>query len=149
MERISSNLTLLYKIVLPIFWLVMMGSTTVAILVVKFAGVGNTSAWAVRGTMLFVFLSGALFLGLTLMRLKRVEVGQEGVYVTNYFKNVRYPFTEVDGITVTSLLLFSVATLHLKGKGSFGQHITFIPSPSRFYSYFEENPDLKERLMKG
>ena len=98
---------------------------------------------------MFVFLSGALFLGLTLMRLKRVEVGQEGVYVTNYFKNVRYPFTEVDGITVTSLLLFSVATLHLKGKGSFGQHITFIPSPSRFYSYFEENPDLKERLMKG
>lgn len=148
MERISSNLTLVYKIVLPIFWIVFMGGTTVAILVSKFAGIGNTSPWTVRAVMLFVFLSGVAFLALTLMRLKRVEVGQEGVYVTNYFKNVRYPFSEVDGITVTSLLIFSVATLHLKGKGSFGKSITFIPSPSRFYTFFEENPGLKERLLK-
>ncbi|HOY17461.1 MAG TPA: hypothetical protein PLC89_09220 [Haliscomenobacter sp.] len=148
MERISSNLTLAYKFVLPIFWLVLMGSTTAAILIVKFAGVGNTSPLVIRGVMLFIFLSGALFLALTLMRLKRIEVGEEGVYVTNYFKNVRYPFSEVEGITVTSFFIFSVGTLHLKGKGSFGQHIPFIPSPSRFYSFFEENPGLKERLLK-
>jgi len=148
MERISSNLTLVYKIVLPVFWLVLVGGTTVAILLANFAGVGNTSALTVKGVMLFIFASGTLFLALTLMRLKRVEVGSEGVYVTNYFKNVRYPFSEVESITATSLLIFSVATLHLKGKGSFGQHLPFIPSPSRFYAFFEENPELKERLFK-
>ena len=139
---------MMYKIVLPIFWIVLMGGITVAILMSKFAGIGNTSSWAVKAVMLFVFITGTLFLAFTLMRLKRIEVGQEGVYVTNYFKNVRYPFSEVDGITTTSLLLFSVGTLHLKGKGSFGKSITFIPSPSRFYSFFEENPGLKERLLK-
>ena len=148
MERISSNLTLVYKIVLPVFWLVLVGGTTVAILLANIAGVGNTSALTVKGVMLFIFASGTLFLALTLMRLKRVEVGPEGVYVTNYFKNVRYPFSEVESITATSLLIFSVATLHLKGKGSFGQHLPFIPSPSRFYAIFEENPELKERLLK-
>jgi hypothetical protein len=148
MERISSNLTLVYKFVLPIFWIIFMGGTTVAILFSKFAGVGNTSPLAVRGVMLFVFLSGVAFLALTLMRLKRIEVGHEGVYVTNYFKNVRYSFTDVDGITVTSLIFFSVATLHLKGRGSFGRSLTFIPSRSRFYTFFEENPGLKERLLK-
>ena len=148
MERISSNLTLVYKIVLPVFWLVLVGGTTVAILLANFAGVGNTSALTVKGVMLFIFASGTLFLALTLMRLKRVEVGPEGIYVTNYFKNVRYPFSEVESITATSLLIFSVATLHLKGKGSFGQHLPFIPSPSRFYAFFEENPELKERLLK-
>jgi hypothetical protein len=138
----------MYKIVLPIFWIVMMGGITVAILMSKFAGIGNTSSLSVKLVMLFVFITGTLFLAFTLMRLKRIEVGQEGVYVTNYFKNVRYPFSEVDGITTTSLVLFSVGTLHLKGKGSFGKSITFIPSPSRFYSFFEENPGLKERLLK-
>jgi hypothetical protein len=138
----------MYKIVLPIFWIVMMGGITVAILLSKFAGIGNTSSLSVKLVMLFVFVTGTLFLAFTLMRLKRIEVGQEGVYVTNYFKNVRYPFSEVDGITTTSLVLFSVGTLHLKGKGSFGKSITFIPSPSRFYSFFEENPGLKERLLK-
>lgn len=148
MERISSNLTLVYKFVLPIFWMVFVGGVTVAILASKFAGIGNTSSWAVKGVMLFIFTTGVLFLAFTLMRLKRIEVGHEGVYVTNYFKNVRYPFSDVDGITVTSLLIFSVGTLHLKGKGSFGKSITFIPSPSRFYTFFEENPGLKERLLK-
>ena len=119
-----------------------------AILLSKFAGIGNTSSLSVKLVMLFVFITGTLFLAFTLMRLKRIEVGQEGVYVTNYFKNVRYPFSEIDGITTTSLVLFSVGTLHLKGKGSFGKSITFIPSPSRFYAFFEENPGLKERLLK-
>jgi hypothetical protein len=148
MERISSNLTLVYKIVLPVFWLVLVGGTTVAILLTNFAGVGNTPALTIKGVMLFIFASGTLFLAFTLMRLKRVEVGPKGIYVTNYFRNVHYPFSEIESITATSLLIFSVATLHLKGKGSFGQHLPFIPSPSRFYAFFEENPDLKDSLLK-
>jgi hypothetical protein len=148
MERISSNLTLVYKIVLPVFWLVLVGGTTVAILLTNFAGVGNTPALTIKGVMLFIFASGTLFLAFTLMQLKRVEVGPKGIYVTNYFRNVHYPFSEIESITATSLLIFSVATLHLKGKGSFGQHLPFIPSSSRFYAFFEENPDLKDSLLK-
>mgnify|MGYP006284167867 CR=1 FL=1 len=146
MERVSTNLTLFYKFFIPVFWLVFMGSITGASLIYSFDYIGNMPANTFRLIMIFVFLSGALSLYLTLLPLKRVEMSEDFVYVTNYFKNFRYPYHNVESIQVSTFLFFKVASLRLREAGSFGKNILFIPSGQRFKAFFEAHPDLKVLL---
>lgn len=146
MERVSTNLTLFYKFFIPVFWLVFVGSITVAALIYSFDYIGNMPAGTFRLIMVFIFLSGALSLYLTLLRLKRVELSEDFVYVTNYFKSFRYPYHNVESIQVSRFLFFQVATVRLREAGSFGKSILFIPSSQRFKLFFAEHPDLKVLL---
>lgn len=146
MERVSTNLTLFYKFFIPVFWLVFVGSITVAALIYSFDYVGTIPAGTFRLVMVFIFLSGGATLYLTLFPLKRVEMSDDFVYVTNYFQNFRYPYHNVAYISVSTFLFFQVATLHLRKPGTFGKRIVFIPSKHRFSAFFEDHPDLKVLL---
>ena len=148
MERVSTNLTLFYKFFIPVFWLVFFGSVTVASLLYSFEYIGQIPAPTFRLIMILIFLSGAVTLYITLLRLKRVEMSEDFIYVTNYFKNFRYPYHNVEGIRTSRFLFFRVATLTLREPGSFGKNILFIPSGQRFEAFFEEHPDMKVLLRK-
>jgi hypothetical protein len=147
MQRLSSNLTLFFKVFLPIMWLVIFGSTTLAFFAGRSAGMGFEAPWSLKLAMLLIFLSGAAFLYFTLLNLKRVEMGPDGAFVSNYFTHLQYKIEDVESITVTSFLLLSVATLRLKSAGTFGQNIRFIPSGSNFRPFWDAHPELKARLM--
>lgn len=118
----------------------------VASLIYSFEYVGNIPATTFRLIMVFIFLSGAVSLYLTLLPLKRVEMSEDYVYVTNYFKSFRYPYHNVESIQVSTFLFFQVATLHLREAGSFGKRILFIPSSQRFKLFFDSHPELKVLL---
>ena len=148
MARVSTNLTLFYKFFIPVFWLVFMGSITAASLIYSFDYVGNIPALTFRLIMVFIFISGAVSLYLTLLPLKRVEMGEDFVYVTNYFKSFRYPYHNVESIQVSTFLFLRVASLRLREAGSFGKNILFIPSGQRFKNFFAHHPDLKVLLHK-
>lgn len=148
MERISTNLTLFYKFFIPVFWLVFFGSITVASLLYSFSYVGRIPAPTFRIIMIFIFLSGTATLYMTLLRLKRVEMSEDFVYVTNYFKSFRYPYHNIEGIRTTRFFFIQIATLTLRESGSLGKHIIFIPSKQRFKIFFDQHPDLKVLLRK-
>ncbi len=149
MERVSSNLTLFYRIFVPVFWIVFFGSASAALIILPYQFVGNIPAGPFRIGVGFFFFSGAALLYFTLMQLKRVEIGGGFVYVTNYFKNYRYPFHNIERIEVSTFLFFSIASIYLRTPGNFGRKITFAPERSRFRAVLEANPELKKITVGG
>ncbi len=136
MQRLSTNMTLFFRFFLPIMWIVILGSTTIAI---WFAGqdvLGGIGTPEVRWGALVFYLSGVALLGLTLMRLKRVESDQEYLVVTNYFKTVRYPWRDVDKIKERKVLFLELVTIELKAPGRFGRRLHFLAS-KKLYAGFK------------
>ncbi len=148
MQRVSTNLTLFYKFFIPVFWIIFFGAFTTASF---FYGEEMSSGIPVRsfqiGTVLF-FLSGALVLALTLMRLKRVEMNQDFVYVTDYFRNFRYPWHNIEQINEVRFLFLNLVTIRLKTPGTFGKRITFIASKSGLKNFWKEFPQLKQAMQE-
>ena len=148
MERISSNGTLFLKFFLPVFWIVFFGAFTIASLFFKFSHVGNIPALHFRIGVIIFYLSGVLMFLFTLMRLVRVEAHPEFIYVTNYFKHIRYPIDSVDTLEISRFAFFNVGVLRLKEKGVLGKKLNFIPSTLRLNQFWEQNPNLKSQLLE-
>jgi hypothetical protein len=142
MQRISSNLTLFYKFFIPTFVWTILGAFTVVVL--NLAAVKTTTRLLVLG----IFLGMVALLYFTVLRLKRVEIDEEYLYVTNYFKHVRYPLQNVEKIVERDFIIIRTATVHLHRAGSFGKTMTFIPSGSLFNNFWKEHPELRVELLR-
>lgn len=144
MRRISSSATLGLKLFFPTFWIVFFGAMTVAFLI---AGSSKApilgSSWFKLGVVGF-FLIGILFLYVTVFRLKRVELDHEFVYVTNFFKSYRYPFHQIEKLTVSDYTLFKTGHFYLKTAGSFGKRVTFLQSKQKFEDFVKSSPELMD-----
>ena len=146
MQRVSTNLTLFYKFFIPIFWIVFFGAFTITTFAYRAEYYGDIPGQPFRiGTVIF-FVSGVALLYFSLMRLKRVEMDELFVYVTNYFKNFRYPFHNIQKISQSKFLFLNIVTIHLKTPGTFGKSIRFIASNARYNSFWEQYPELKEQV---
>ena len=142
MHRISSDLTLFYKIFLPTFLLVFFGAFTIAAWVVdESILLGMPISW-VRILMVSIWLLMALVLYLSVWRLKRVEVDEEYVYATNYFRTYRYPYFNIKKIELRKYFLFYRARLYFVRPTKFGNVIAFLPSRKMFDAALETHPQL-------
>ena len=111
MNRISSNATLFFVIFLPTFWLVFFGSLGL--------GLWMSSAEDISlgfGTIIYF----------TLLRLKRIEIDSNYLYITNYLKTIKVPFSEVNDLHVKSLFFRSVGRITFNYKTFFGKKIYFL-----------------------
>jgi len=147
MHRISSNWTLILKIFLPTAWITFFGLLTLAILL---AGPGELPMGG--GSLLKVlftlgFLIFLTFLYLTVMRLKRIDFADDGIYISNYFKSYRYQYIDVAKIEETNLGIFTLGTLTLHQKGSFGQKIYFLISQVHYQDFLNKHPDRFKHLL--
>ena len=146
MQQVSSNLTLILKIFIPTFWLTLFGAFTIAVFLVDTSYFGNIPAFLFRvGTALF-YLIGAGILYLTLLRLKRVEMSEEFVYATNYFRSYRYPWHNVDRLREKDWGIFSIVTVALHQPGHFGRKFIFLASRKRLQEFFLQHPALAEKV---
>lgn len=148
MQQISTNLTLLLKIFIPTFWLALFGTFTVAVWVTGYEYFGPYPGDWVRYGLLAFYLIGAALLYFTVIRLKRVEFGEDQFYVTNYFQHFRYAYTNIARIREMDLGLFRVMTIVLKKPGSFGKNLTFIPSMRRLQEFLDSHPDLTRLFLE-
>ena len=135
MQRVSSNLTLFFKIFIPIFWSVFFGAMLLAFFMNKEEFSFNTANFRI-GAIVF-YISGLVMYYLMLFRLKRVEFDAEFAYVSNYFKTFRYPWHNIIGIQETSFILFIICTMELKEGGHFGEKIVFIASRRHYREYMD------------
>lgn len=148
MQRLSSNITLLLKFFIPVFWTVFFGAFTIAALFYQYDYVGDTPALYFKLAVSFFFLTGLLLFVFTLLRLKRVEADDHFFYITNYFKTARYPFHNIERITVSRFLFISVASVYLRESGIFGKRCTFVPSRQLMEDYWLRHPELREKLLQ-
>ncbi len=142
MRQLSSSWTLGFRIFFPTLWIAFFGTFLIALFTTGKPMVGPLDANYLRyGLLVFV----AIFLFIfwkTVFRLKRVDADKDYIYVTNYFKNVRYPHVDIEKIEITKGILFQYGTLVLKGNGSFGNRILFLLSKKRLELFILENPHL-------
>lgn len=147
MQQVSSNLTLPLRIFFPTFWLVFFGLLTFSAWIVSPESGGALANWDIRLGITAFFLTGAGLLYFTLLKLRRVEMSQEFVFATNYFKSVRYPWSDVEKLVQQQFLGFPIVYIHLKAQGSFGRRIVFLGSRSRWQLFLEEFPEIAARVV--
>lgn len=97
---------------------------------------------AYKGLLTLFYLGTIGILYMAFGGLKRVEVNESYVYVTNYFKTVRYQWDAVDHIETSG----RTGVLELKEAGTFGKRIRFIVSLARVRRFKEAIPDLAQKI---
>ena len=144
MNRVSSQLTIVLRIALPTIWFTAILATLVML------------TWAVRGRaglfsnpyiwlgIIFVIGSGFVFVRFLLWRLYRIDMDGEHLYVSNYFKTFKYPYSEVVSIMDAGILKDRIYRITLKSKGSFGQKLYFVASKVLWLDFKEEHPELSD-----
>ena len=128
MYQISSSKTLIVKIFLPVFWITFFTAFALAV------NLGNKEAANESGLVplkigsVAFLLIGVFVFYKTIFPLKRIDLDQDHIYVSNYLKNVRYKREDLQNIQIDKGLLFNFGTANLSGEGSFGKEIRFLVS---------------------
>lgn len=137
MKRISSISTLILVLFIPVFWFVLFLSIGLGILLTDADEFSFMNPGLFRGIYWLVFIFFGVLIYFTLLRLKRVELDEEYVYITNYFKTIRIPLKEVHSIRSKSLLFRHLVRMELHYKSYFGRYIYFI-SDAEHIEYFQQ-----------
>lgn len=148
MNRLSSNWTLFYRLFLPTFWIVLFGGIVLTVWFLKGRYFGPVSAVYVRAIITSFYVTSLLILYFTVIQLKRVEMSREVLYVTNYFKHIRYPINAIEKISETDLWVIKLGKVTLKENGSFGKNLHFLVSRSEYPIFWDQNPALNQKLRK-
>jgi hypothetical protein len=147
MRQLSSNWTMAFGIFFPTLWLAFFGTFLIAIVLTDKDTIGTWSMNSLRfGLATFVGIFVFIFWK-TLFRLKRIDADNEFVYVTNFFKAVRYPHDDVEKIEIDKGLMFTFGTVVLRGEGRFGKRLLFLCSRRRLDIFTDENPELKDKVV--
>jgi hypothetical protein len=134
--RLSSNLTLFWRIFVPVFWTTIMVGLCLVVWFSPEHYFGGVPLESLRWAVLLILGSGLATFWLALWPLRRVETDGKRIFVTDYFRTAGYRIAEdVEGIEVNRFLWMKICTLRLKGKGSFGQRIKFIAASKQFADF--------------
>ena len=89
------------------------------------------------------------FIYFVLWRFFRVDMDYKYVYITNYFKTYRYPFTDIKSIKRNSILPTRIFRIELKSPGSFGKNIYFLASQKLWQDFVKEHPDQLQNIYEN
>ena len=148
MKHVSSNLTVILKWFFPAFWLVFFGSFTTVIWIFQIPPFGSISPGTFRIVVTVLYLLFAALILFSIMRLKRVEMSNEVVFVSNYFKHYQYPWSNIEKIEERIYPFFHVIFVKFRKPGRFGKRIFFIANKKRFSEFLMAHPKLVESLFE-
>lgn len=133
MYRVSSSLTLVLAIFLPVFWLVTIGCFTLFSFLAEDEDLPLRNPDQFRLILSILLVAGTSLIYYFFMRLRRVECTNEHLFVTNYFKTVKIPWTEVRDIQYRKIFLFRMAKIKLSYKSVFGRTIRMITDEDKIH----------------
>lgn len=147
-DRVSSQLTILIRIAIPT---VMVATILSLLVLLGFAVQGRPQVFTnpvILIIVIFILGTTVLFIRLILWKIFRIDMDENFIYVSNYFKTFKYPYADVESIRETSLMPGRVYMIRLKSKGSFGQNIYFLASQKLWTDFVSEHPHLFENIIK-
>lgn len=124
--RVSSNMTLILTLFFPTISLVFVGLVAFMTMVSDEVLGPFPSLSYSRFIFVFVFILYYLFLYFTILRFKRVELSQDQLVVSNYFKTYTYSYADIEKLRLINLLVIKIWVIKLRYKGKFGRRIPFI-----------------------
>ncbi|HEX5625221.1 MAG TPA: hypothetical protein VFX48_04315 [Saprospiraceae bacterium] len=141
MTRISSSLTLPLAIFFPVFWYIFFGCLTLFIGLTEAEDLPFTNAAAIKtGFVLFFLFFGALIYHF-FMKLRRVEIEGQYIFITNYFKTVRLHRDAISNISSIKFLNLHRVRMQLNGKSQFGKRIYFICDSDKMKYFLQQVAD--------
>lgn len=90
MTLLTSTMTLVFRIFVPVFWMVLWGSLTLFSWMTADEDIPSSQPQLFRIFFTITFLVGMLIIYWAFYPLKRVEWDGKYFYITNYFKTIRY-----------------------------------------------------------
>ena len=148
MLQVSTNLTLGLRLFVPILLGVFFGAITLFFWVADRAFYSNMPGPTVRLAVTGLYLAMLALFAVSLWRLRRVEMGPKWVYVTDYFRQARYPWSNVAALRERRLGRFSLVRVEFHEPGSFGRYARFLASTSRWQLFKAENPERAAELLR-
>jgi hypothetical protein len=119
-KELSSGHTVIAKIVFPTLFYLSMTFAIIS-LIIEGQYIGALAAF-------FILLLFGTIIYLGLVRLKRVSVDSEFLYVSNYIKTVKIPLTDIQEVNETWIINIHPIWLTLRQRTEFGNTILFMPT---------------------
>ncbi len=126
-RTISSQQTFGMKFVFPTGWIGAFGIGTCVLWFGNLNGPKGPPPVPMKWAFLAVWLIGSTFIIWFSRRIKRVQVDDNAIYVSNYWSEVRIPLTEISHFTQSYMSRPPTITIHLRGKTPVGERVVFIP----------------------
>jgi hypothetical protein len=145
-RTISSAQTYLMKVIFPVLWI----GTFATVTVLLFSGgggftdeAGNPPDPSLKWTLLFATLVGGAFIYWTCIRLKRVAVDAQTLYISNYQQEIVVPLRDVEDVTENRWINIHPVTIRFHRDTEFGTSIVFMPKV-RWFAFFSSHPIVAE-----
>ena len=137
-EIISSSMSFFYKFIFSSIWIIGFGfGAIISLLNFSFIPV-------------IVFILGTLFIYYYCIRLKKVSIDKEYLYISNYSTEIKIPISEIEKITEDMFININPIWIHFKNPIEFGNYIIFIPK-IRLLLPFTSHPivnELREKIER-
>jgi hypothetical protein len=130
-ERLSSLQTFASKFITPPVWCCGYG-----FVVLESMNAANLKTWP---AMFLFWVVGTGFTYWSGVRLKKVSIDDQNLYVSNYLTEIAVPFSFIGDVTSHKWLNHNLATIHFKSATQFGDRIVFMP-PYRFFPFAGAHP---------
>jgi len=126
MKRISSASTLIWVLFFPVTWFVLFFSFGLGISLTNGEEFSFMDANLFRMIYWLVFCIFGGIIYFSVLKLRRVEVDQDYIYVTNYFKTMKLSKAQVKNLSSKTLPFRLLVKMELHHKSYFGTKIYFI-----------------------
>jgi hypothetical protein len=147
MQRtLSSAQTFVMKFILPPLWITGFGLGTLALFMPGDGFHDNTGAPPppeMKWTLLGAWLLGSAFIYWSCVRLKRVRMDDDALYISNYQKEIRVLLRDVAAISENRWLNIHPVTIELSRPTEFGDRIVFMPKV-RWFGFWSSHPVVAE-----
>ncbi len=131
MIRLSSSITLGLAIFLPVFWFVFFGSLSLFVCLTDPQDLPVSNSFYFKSGFLSIFLFFALIIYKTFFQLKRIELEDGKIYITNYFKTISIRVEAISKLKTIPVFNLAIVTLHITHKTIFGKKIRFISDEAK------------------
>ncbi len=144
-RRLSSAQTFLTKIVLPVVWIGGFALATASLFFTPgmWQGDGLPRDPNLRWLFLGITLVGGYFIGWSCVRLKRVRMDDQMLYVSNYVTEIAVPLANVARVSENRWLRDHPVTIEFYTETEFGARIVFMPK-TRWWGSWSSHPVVQE-----
>jgi len=148
MQRISSNLTIVFKLFIPTFWVTFYGLLTLFIIFMDPETSPLFSSVQAKIIVVVLFVLFALLIYFTLFQLLRFDAGKEEFYISNYLKTFKYQFKDVESISTTKLLFINLLKIRMRQKTTLGKSFSVLYKKAYWEDFIRENPNVQNLIKK-
>jgi hypothetical protein len=143
-RSLSSSQTFLIKFALGPVWLALFTAGTLLMFSGRLTDTdGLMPAPEVRWLFLGATVAGGLFLYWFCMRLKRVDLDDETLYVSNFFREIRVPLRDIEDVSENRWINIRPITVEFRRDTDFGSAIIFMPR-TRWWKFWRPHPVVGE-----